>query len=301
MTLLGNSKEPIEVFYSYSHKDEALRKELDKHLSLLKRKRIITGWHDRRISAGRHLDREIRLKLMSAGIILLLISPDFMASDYCYKIELKLAMQRHKEKQARVVPIILRPTDWKASLFGKLLALPTDGEPITSRKWTSRDQAFQNVVAGIRQIIDERPQSRAIRRRVPVGDASIEFFVSRRNKLRFRKWERDAWEQLVNKLLPEFLKHTSSPSEVEWFLSEYGVFAVKSILLKIISDSGLRARFTTDQLDGVVRELEVVLVLHYLAYDLRVKKSRQEVVMDVGDHALETYAIQMRKSRRSKK
>ncbi len=143
----------IEIFFSYSHEDEALRKELEKHLSYLKRQGIISGWKDRDIGAGSEWAHEIDAHLNSAHIILLLISPDFIASNYCYGVEVKRAMERHKAGEALVIPIILRPVDWHDAPFGKLQALPKDGQPITS--WSNRDEAFLDVARGIRKSAKE--------------------------------------------------------------------------------------------------------------------------------------------------
>jgi|SRR5450755_149684 tetratricopeptide (TPR) repeat protein len=142
----------IEVFFSYSHKDEGLRAELEKQLSLLKRQDLITGWHDRRIVAGQVWAEEIDAHLNTAQIILLLISSDFMASDYCYGIEMKRAMERHERGEAHVIPIVLRPVYWKDAPFGKLQALPTDAQPVTSSRWHNLDDAFFDVAEGIRRV-----------------------------------------------------------------------------------------------------------------------------------------------------
>jgi hypothetical protein len=104
---------------------------LEVHLKLLKRQDIIQDWHDRDISAGTEWARQISTQLETADIILLLISPDFIASDYCWDIELKRAMERHEAGEARVIPIILRQTDWAGAPFGKLQALPKDAKPVT--------------------------------------------------------------------------------------------------------------------------------------------------------------------------
>src|SRR5262245_50373765 len=98
--------QPIKIFYSYSHKDEGLRNELEKHLSVLKRSGVIAGWHDRKIVRGAEWSSEIDEHLETADIILLLVSSDFIASDYCYEIEMKRAMERHALRTARVIPII---------------------------------------------------------------------------------------------------------------------------------------------------------------------------------------------------
>jgi len=142
----------VEIFFSYSHKDEMLRDELAKHLSIMKRQGIIDAWHDRAITAGSEWEGEINTHLNSAQIILLLISADFLASDYCYDIELKRAMERHEAGEAQVIPIILKPVDWNGATFGKLQALPKNAQPITT--WHSQDEAFLNVAQGIRKVVD---------------------------------------------------------------------------------------------------------------------------------------------------
>ena len=119
----------IKLFFSYSHQDESLRDELEKHLSSLKREGILQTWHDRDISAGSDWTRQINQHLEQADIILLLISPDFLASDYCYGIELKRAMERHQQGEAEVVPVILRPVDWQRAEFATLQALPQKAKP----------------------------------------------------------------------------------------------------------------------------------------------------------------------------
>jgi TIR domain len=136
------------VFFSYSHKDETLRDQLETHLAMLKRQGVISVWHDRRLIAGDHIDNGIAKELDAADIILLLVSPDFLASDYCYGEELARALERHAAGEARVIPVILRPCDWHVTPFGKLVAVPTDGRPIT--KWPDLDDAFLEVTKAIR-------------------------------------------------------------------------------------------------------------------------------------------------------
>src|SRR4051812_49430546 len=141
---------PISLFYSYSHKDEALRKRLETHLSLLQAEGVISGWHDRRIAAGTEWDGAISENLDAADIILLLVSADFLASRYCRDVEIKRAMERHEAGAARVIPVILRPVDWHTAPFGKLQALPQDGKAVT--EWSNRDKAFTDVARGIREV-----------------------------------------------------------------------------------------------------------------------------------------------------
>ena len=143
----------VNLFFSYSHKDEALRDELDKHLSILKRQGIINVWHDRRINAGAAIDTEISNNLKSANIILLLISSDFLASDYCYDKEMQHAMKMHENKEAVVIPVILRPCDWHSAPFGKLRAVPIDGKAVT--KFASYDEAFLDITTAIKAVIQK--------------------------------------------------------------------------------------------------------------------------------------------------
>lgn len=152
--LLGPSPSSIiELFYSYSHKDEHIRDQLENHLRLLNRQEVIAGWHDRRIAPGTEWEGEISNHVNSARIILLLISADFLASDYCYDVEMTRALERHASGAARVIPVIVRACDWTHARFGKLQALPKNGEPIMS--WTNVDEALTDVAKGIRAVANE--------------------------------------------------------------------------------------------------------------------------------------------------
>src|SRR5437660_9443715 len=122
--MTAEPEKPLNVFYSYAHKDEKLRDELGKHLYPLKRQGLIVDWYDRDISAGKEWEQEIDTHLTTSHIILLLISPDFVASDYCYGIEMKCALERHEARNARVIPILLKSVDWQGTPFRKLQVLP---------------------------------------------------------------------------------------------------------------------------------------------------------------------------------
>jgi hypothetical protein len=137
-----------ELFFSYSHADETLRNELEKHLSMLKREGAITTWHDRRIVAGDPIDGTISRWLEKAEVVLLLVSADFLASEYCYGVEMTHAIQRHEAGEAKVIPVILRPCDWHPAPFGKMLATPRDGKAVTL--WPNQDEAFLDVAKAIR-------------------------------------------------------------------------------------------------------------------------------------------------------
>lgn len=158
-----------ELFFSYAHEDEALRDKLAKQLIMLQRKGLISGWHDRAITAGADWGKEIDAHLESASIILLLVSDDFLASEYCYGVEMKRALERQDKGEARVIPIILRAVDCSDAPFKHLQALPTDGKPVTS--WPNQDEAFTNIAKQIRRAIEHlnaarSSNARRLRRRV---------------------------------------------------------------------------------------------------------------------------------------
>ena len=143
---------PIRLFYSYSHKDEVLRDELEEALALLKRQGHIAEWHDRSIVAGQDWADQISENLESAQIILLLVSSSFLASDYCYGKEMGRALERHQKKEAVVIPVIIRPCDWSGAPFGKLQSLPKDAKAVTS--WANKDEAWTDVARGIRRAVE---------------------------------------------------------------------------------------------------------------------------------------------------
>jgi hypothetical protein len=143
----------IEAFISYSHADEKWCKELIKQLSNLQNQGLIVSWHDRQIRAGTEWEPEITKRLETARLILLLISADFMASKFCYSVELKRAIERHNAGEVCVLPIILRYVDWKGAPFAKIQVLPTDGKPVLSSHWHNTDEAFYDVIQGVREAI----------------------------------------------------------------------------------------------------------------------------------------------------
>jgi formylglycine-generating enzyme required for sulfatase activity len=151
--------QPIEVFFSYSREDKPLRDKLEKHLSGLKRQGVISAWHDRQIVAGSEWEEEIDRHMRTADIILLLVSPDFVASKYCYEIELPDAIGRHEAGEAYVVPILLRPTaGWKRLPFARLQIYPTGAVPVT--EWANEDRAFVDVAEGIQGAVDQLLEGR---------------------------------------------------------------------------------------------------------------------------------------------
>jgi tetratricopeptide (TPR) repeat protein len=196
--------EALEIFCCYASKDEPLRGEMDKHLSSLKREGKIKNWYDRMIKPGENWKNELDEHLERAHIILLLISADFIGSDYCYEIEMRRAMQRHRAGEALVIPIILRRCDWENSPFGELQALPKGIIPVT--EWPSSDVAFTSIAKDIRLVVDELLATAPPVSASPQANASLPpsiprppavGFVARRDAA-----GRDIVEQLQEELAP---------------------------------------------------------------------------------------------------
>lgn len=177
------------IFFSYSHKDETLRDKLEAHLSMLKHQGAIETWHDRRITTGDDFAGVIDARLEAADLILLLVSADFLNSKYCFDVEMKRAMERHVAREARVIPIILRPCDWHSAPFGKLLAVPTDGKPVTT--WPDIDEALVDVVLQLRAALPTAAHPAAFA--TPHSPAPVTAITSpRSSNLRLRKQFSDA-------------------------------------------------------------------------------------------------------------
>jgi hypothetical protein len=142
----------LKLFVSYCHADEILKTELIKHLTPLKHLELIDVWHDRKIPAGGDWDHIISTNLKSADIILILVSIDFINSKYCYDIELETAIERHDEKSAVVIPVILRNCMWQHSPFARIQAIPKDGRPVSI--YPNQDEAFTEIANSVKSVAE---------------------------------------------------------------------------------------------------------------------------------------------------
>ena len=167
----NHKTDSISLFYVYAHEDGELCDELDLHLSGLRRQGVFTNRYDSEIILGEYWTQKTKTQFNSADIILLLVDPHFIASDDCYRIEMSRAIERHERGEALVIPIILRPVLWEGTPFDKLQVLPMDGKPITT--WTNRDEAFLNVVQGIRTAITLPSHLQSVKEQLPLSTAVI--------------------------------------------------------------------------------------------------------------------------------
>jgi len=209
-----------KLFISYSHRDNRYREQLATHLTSLRRQGVIADWHDRKIMPGEEWRHVIDQNLDDADFVLLLVTPDFLASDYCYGIEMQRALEKHREGRAFVIPVIVRPADWQHSPLADLHALPEDGKPVI--EWASRDRAWLNVTEGIRRLAD---QERPIRQQITLYD-------SRDGGFRWSDFETERWEGAEGELSIVsseaerrdslvIVRHNTQGTFVTW-LSKYG-------------------------------------------------------------------------------
>jgi hypothetical protein len=262
--------ESIDIFISYAHEDEAYLKLLETHLSALQRRGLINIWHDRNISAGTEWASKIDSYLNTAHMILLLISPDFFASDYCYSVEMMQAINRHEAGDACIIPIILRPTYWQETHIGKLLALPTDGKPVIH--WPTRDDAFFDITGGLLKAIAEWKKQQMVRKITLFGYEVGGGITSHiwKYPLSFSPDEQyTAWWNLKKNFTPEEIVGQS------WVkISHYG-----DIFLLRFSDEGrLRESLLSDpgrDWPGTWEMKEEMLRLHIDSYELDVFANRE--------------------------
>ena len=156
-----------------------MRDGMERHLAVLKSKGHIADWYDRRVVPGQEFQEVIDQRFDSADIILLLISANFFQSQACIR-EMKRALELKEASGTTVLPVIVRPCDWKSSDISHLLALPTDGVPITN--WSNRDNAFVDVAKGIRKVVETQVSGINVRADFRSSISTIEFVVAQQRR-----------------------------------------------------------------------------------------------------------------------
>jgi|GEM_PF-4346997 len=148
------SMRPVKIFISYSRKDKRYLEELRTYLKFHENNNEIEVWHDGNLTPGDDWETAIHERFCSAQVILLLISADFFASDYCWRRELPAAIQRHKDGNATVVPVIIRPCEWQKAAPAKLMVLPKNS--VAVKEWRDRDQAYKNITKDLCDYLDQK-------------------------------------------------------------------------------------------------------------------------------------------------
>ncbi|MBN8918133.1 MAG: toll/interleukin-1 receptor domain-containing protein [Rhizobiales bacterium] len=216
----------MRAFISYSHRDTDALERLHAHLASLRREGSVSTWYDRDILAGSELTPEIQRELESADLFLLLISPDFIASDYCITIEMSHALERHDQGTARVVPIIIEPCDWKSiDSLRRIKAVPKDGKPVS--EWANENTAYLDIVQEIRRIVENFQPATTVESAPPSNSPSAQ--SDRRSRYRVQK----DFDEIDRR---EFREKCFS--EIKSYFEE--------AINEISQIEGIKARFTSD-------------------------------------------------------
>jgi hypothetical protein len=138
--------EEIRLFVAYARADKAIMDRLNQNLKTFKKAKLIDDiFYDGDILPGEEWDKKIKSALEKADIVILLISDDFLASDYCYNQEMANALEYHEKKQKVIIPIIVRYCSWEYSPIAKLQVLPKNGVPIVTSDWKSPDLPYKQI------------------------------------------------------------------------------------------------------------------------------------------------------------
>jgi hypothetical protein len=156
------------LFYAYAAQDVRMHEQLEKHLRALKQRGALADWHSRVVGSDAAWRTEVSPHVAQADVVMLLVSGDFVSHEYCYGPEVHLALERHLRGEVRLIPVLLRPCNWKSTPFGALHPLPQDGKPVS--RWRSAELAFQSIVAGIAPPAPQPVAVAAVEPETPVGD-----------------------------------------------------------------------------------------------------------------------------------
>jgi hypothetical protein len=229
----------LNIFFAYSRVDSSYRERLDKHLSGLKRKEYINTWYDGKIEPGKEWEKEIDNQLSRADIILLLVSADFIASDYCYEHEMRKAISRHEKGDAVIVPVLLHPCDWHDTPFAKIQALPQNGKPISDTYWHSAETAFSEIALRIKEVVErllevKSKQIKSVNEVLHEKDSELRITLS---QLEEKQLEVDILEEEISKMKNEkdqLLSTLTSLGQSKIELEE-GMIAEKSETGKVLN------------------------------------------------------------------
>lgn len=185
-----------KIFISYSHVDSRWLDRLHKHLAQLRREGSIEAWYDREITAGGKLHDEIARELGEADIFIAALSPDFIASSYCYDVELQEALRREVEGGLVVVPIVFEPCDWLSTPLSNFKALPDEGKPVS--EFANENVALLAITGELRRILlkSEKPSQR------PVGEEQISASAASRYRIK-KDFDRIDKRDFINKSFDE--------------------------------------------------------------------------------------------------
>jgi len=147
-------EKPISIFLSYAKEDKPFKDKLLKHLSSMIRRNQIDIWDDEQIAGGQNWKEEIESKLRTAQVAILLVSADFLASDFINDFEIPILLERGKKGEVSIVPMLIRPVYFQGSELSDFKGLPKSGKPISN--WQNEDEAWISVVGDLVEIIEKK-------------------------------------------------------------------------------------------------------------------------------------------------
>lgn len=150
----SSAAQPLQIFISYAHEDEPYKEELVKRLSILERAGLAALWDDRQIRPAKDWEPQLVRRLEEADLVVLLVSPDYLASHYCYQVECMQALQREASGSIRMAPVLVRECEWESAAFARLQVLPVGARPVES--WPDREAAWSDVVLGLAGVIRDQ-------------------------------------------------------------------------------------------------------------------------------------------------
>lgn len=251
-----------DIFILYSQEDQVTLDMLKTHLVALERARPVKIWYDGMIEAGAEWQNEVQEALENAEIILLLVSADFIASDYLFEQVMVQALNRHQEGKVKTIPVIARPCLWKDTTLGSLSALPKDGKAISNEGWQNEDEPYLAIVEELLQIISPRKEvtPQAQREAKPIQYASTS---------------------------PSSV--TASPNLLAGNAKYIGIAALVLVLMGGIWMFTKNGKNTNKEIENKPQKMDASTVSHiYELYNLYIQKGEEELV---GETRLDNYVM----------
>lgn len=233
----------MKAFISYSHQDEKYLKRLETHLVQIKREGILQSWTDNEINVGENLSDTISDELSSSDLFIALISPDYIASNYCYEKEFETALEMLSKKEIIIIPVICEPCDWTNTPFKNLLAVPKDGKPIS--EWANENTAYVSVTGSIRKLLKGVEIN-------PESEQKLDIQPTTKKSFKVQK-DFDTIQKL------EFIE--KSFKETVAFLKTYisELKGLENITVRILKDEESKLKFILVNRNMVMREATLVL------------------------------------------
>ncbi len=141
----------VKLFVSYAEKDRQFSEDFNTHLAVLRRAGQLDNWTNNHIMPGANWDDEIKQQLQESDIVVLLVSADFIASDYINDVIVHNSIEQHKKGEIIIIPVIVRPCDFQSLPISKFQALPRNAKPIS--RWEDQDEAWAEVIDQVRKVV----------------------------------------------------------------------------------------------------------------------------------------------------